>query len=247
MAMAHPVAISAPHPTISQQERDVTVHYNDRYHDRYNDNRYRCCCNAMHVERGAYVIAFIGALLAAIFGVLNLLTGNIVLFVIAILFFLIYWFILAAQRKRNPGLYIPFLVINGIGAVLLALYIIFLVIMLIALPDFWARQHYDGGYNGIYGPNAAIVQASGESGQGFETSTLRAGRTSMADEHGHPRYVWGAVRLFTWLQLIYAVVAEALTIYFWFVVYRAWQYIRADRRDGRAPVGAGPAVGAFKA
>jgi len=36
---------------------------------------------------GAYVIAFIGAIMAAIFGILNLLSGNIVLFIVAIFFF----------------------------------------------------------------------------------------------------------------------------------------------------------------
>jgi len=202
----------------------------NRFGNTVHESRYRCCCNAMHVERGAYVIAFIGAIMAAIFGVLNLLSGNIIMFVIAIFFFLTYFSILAAQRKRQPNLYIPFLVLNWLGALFLAFYIIFLIIMLVALPDFWVRQHRDDGY-GLYGPNERMSL-------GPEDTHHTLAHT---DERGHPRYFWGAIRLFTWLQLIYSVVAEILTIYFIYVVYRAWQFMRADQqvpavtRPGIAP------------
>jgi len=210
-----------------------TANGHNRYGNVAHESRYRCCCNAMHVERGAYVIAFIGAILSAIFGILNLLSGNIVFFIIAIFSFLVYFSILAAQRKRHPNLYIPFLVLNWLAAFLLGLYIIFLIAMLIFLPDFWVHQHRDEGL-GFYGPTERLSL-------GPDDTRHTGALVAQTDERGHPRYFWGAVRLFTWLQLIYSVVAEILTIYFWFVVYRAWQYMRGEQqmpavaRPGIAP------------
>lgn len=233
MMSAAPGGPTPPGHTV--QTTNYTATYdNSPTHNRFGsagyDSRYRCCCKSMHVEKGAYVIAFIGAILAAIFGILNLLSGNIVLFIVAIFFFLIYFSILAAQRKRQPNLYIPFLVLNWLAAFLLALYILFLVVMLITLPDFWVRQHRDDGL-GFYGPTERLSLGADDT-----RNTL-----AHTDERGHPRYFWGAIRLFTWLQLIYSVVAEILTIYFWFVVYRAWQYMRGEQqvpavaRPGIAP------------
>jgi len=233
-----PTTISDPGHTVQTTNYTATSYDNSNGHNHYapagygNESRFRCCCNAMHVERGAYVIAIIGAIMAAIFGILNLLSGNIVLFVVAIFFFLLYFSIMVAQRKRQPNLYIPFLVLNWLAAFLLALYIIFLIIMLIALPDFWVRQHRDDGF-GFYGPTERL--SFGDDDRHHNALVTHT------DERGHPRYFWGAIRLFTWLQLIYSVVAEILTIYFWFVVYRAWQYMRAEHhvpavgRPGIAP------------
>jgi len=239
MSAAPAPSIGVPHQTTVQTTNysatyDTTTAGHTGHHyagTGHNDSRYRCCCNSMHVERGAYVIAFIGAIMSAIFGILNLLSGNIVLFIVAIFFFLIYWSILAAQRKRHPNLYIPFLVMNWIAAVLLALYIIFLVLMLILLPDFWVRQHRDEGL-GFYGPTEHMLWTQ-------DSSTHRT--MAATDDRGHPRYFWGAVRMFTWLQLIYSVVAEILTIYFLYVVYRAWQYMRGERQTPAVARGAAPA------
>lgn len=129
------------------------------------------------------MIAFIGAILSAIFGILNLLSGNIVFFIIAIFSFLVYFSILAAHRKRQPNLYIPFLVLNWLSAFLLALYIIFLIAMLIFLPDFWVHQHRDEGL-GFYGPTERLSL-------GPDDTRHTGALVAQTDERGHPRYFWG--------------------------------------------------------
>lgn len=136
-------------------------------------SEYQCCCGCMHVERGAYMIAFIGAILAALFAIANFLMGNVVMGVVAILFFLIYWSILAAQKSHKPGLYVPFLVMNAMGAVLLALWIVFLVLMLVLLPDFWWKEG-GGGYvwggNRLLGTRESVVGNDCEEFQRFAVS-----------------------------------------------------------------------------
>jgi len=37
-----------------------------------------------------------------------------------------------------------------------------------------------------------------------------------------------AIRLFTWMQLISSAIAQLFTIWFWSVVYEAWQYMRNE-------------------
>ena len=82
-------------------------------HPPLEDNYYRsrCCCNA-HVERAAYWIAFLGALLTAAWAVLQFLTGNLIAFILSLFIFLVYWLILAAQKRRQPVFYMPFLILN---------------------------------------------------------------------------------------------------------------------------------------
>ena len=81
----------------------------------------------------------------ALFAIANFLMGNVVMGIVAIMGALVYWSILAAQKKHQPSLYVPFLVMNGVGAFLLAMYIIFLILMLVLLPDFWWKEG-GGGY-----------------------------------------------------------------------------------------------------
>jgi len=150
-------------------------------------------CNT-HVERGAYIIAFIGALLSAIFAVLQLLSGNIPAFIIGLFSFLIYWSILYAQRKRSPGLYWPFLFLNGISILLMGMYIVFLIAMLILLPPFWANERHAEAH----------------------------------PDHRSREALLAAVRLFTWLQLIYTIIAEIITIFFWSIVYRAYVFMKEE-------------------
>jgi hypothetical protein len=100
-----------------------------------NRDRYHFC--GMHVEKWAYVIAAIGAILCIIYAVLQFFTGNWILAIIGVIFALIFLSIIGAQRKRNPSLYMPFLVVIGIAMFLLVIYIFFLIVMLITMPDFW--------------------------------------------------------------------------------------------------------------
>ncbi|KAI1714909.1 hypothetical protein DdX_08180 [Ditylenchus destructor] len=161
-------------------------------HSIYDEDRYyRCCCNQFHVERGAKIIAFLGAVLSAIFAVLQFLSGNLILFIFGLFHFLIYWSILYAQRKRQPFLYTPFLFINGLSLFFMGLYIIFLIVMLILLPDFWRDR---------------------------ETYDPKTRHDTALD----------AIRIFTWLQLIYAIISEFVTAYFFYVIWRAYKYMKQE-------------------
>ena len=45
-----------------------------------------------------------------------------------------------SHGKREPRLYLPFLVVNGIQTFINALYILFLLAMLAIMPRFWQRH-----------------------------------------------------------------------------------------------------------
>uniref|UniRef100_A0A915DPZ2 Uncharacterized protein n=1 Tax=Ditylenchus dipsaci TaxID=166011 RepID=A0A915DPZ2_9BILA len=99
-----------------------------------NDSKYRCCCG-VHVERAAYAIAFVGAILAAISAIFYFFDGNIGYGVGSLLNFFIYFSILYAQSKQSSGLYLPFLVLNGLAILLFVGQIVYLIIVYIYMPD----------------------------------------------------------------------------------------------------------------
>ncbi|KAI1714624.1 hypothetical protein Ddc_11344 [Ditylenchus destructor] len=102
-----------------------------------DDKHYRCCCNSCHVERGAYLIAIVGIVfsaLALVGAVVMLKWGNVISGIIGIL---LYVSIIYAQKKQNPSLYWPFLIFNGIGIVLIGIYILVLAVMFFMVPKAW--------------------------------------------------------------------------------------------------------------
>ncbi|KAI1702354.1 hypothetical protein DdX_15536 [Ditylenchus destructor] len=103
-----------------------------------DDKQHRCCCNSMHVERGAYIIGIVGMVLSG----LGVVGAAVELkwdhAIGSILSLVLYASIIYAQKKQNPSLYWPFLIVNGIGIVLVAIYIIMSAVLLalsMAIPE----------------------------------------------------------------------------------------------------------------
>jgi hypothetical protein len=118
--------------------------HDDTFYQR--DRHYRCCCNTTHVERGAYIIAFLGAFLSALAAIGHFLTLNFVMVVVYLISLFVFLSIIWAQKKRNPNLYLPFLIINGIGLLLTLANLVFLIIAIIVMPEFYThyiRTTYD--------------------------------------------------------------------------------------------------------
>ncbi|KAI1706441.1 hypothetical protein Ddc_15285 [Ditylenchus destructor] len=102
----------------------------------YNDSKYRCCC-CCHVERCAWVIAFIGAALCLLSAIASFITHQWAQGVLAIINFFVYFSILWAQHKRKAALYLPFLIINGISLVLSVVGLTLLIVIFFWLPGFF--------------------------------------------------------------------------------------------------------------
>ncbi|KAI1698894.1 hypothetical protein Ddc_18852 [Ditylenchus destructor] len=106
--------------------------------DNPDDKQHRCCCNSMHVERGAYIIGIVGMVLSG----LGLVGAAVELkwdhAIGSVLSLLLYASIIYAQKKQNPSLYCPFLILNAIGIVLVAIYILMSSVLLalsMAIPE----------------------------------------------------------------------------------------------------------------
>ncbi|KAI1704800.1 hypothetical protein DdX_14020 [Ditylenchus destructor] len=53
----------------------------------------------------------------------------------AIISFLLYGSIIYAQKKQNPALYLPFLILNGIGIVFIGVYLLVLIVIFAFAPN----------------------------------------------------------------------------------------------------------------
>jgi len=117
----------------------------------YDDPKYRCWCN-VHVERAARIIAIVGSVLAAIGFIFALLAAKWSYGVGEMVHFLLYLSILYAQKKREPVLYLPYVILAGIGLVAMVLTTGFIAVMFFVRPDFYfdpARQVLrESGYQG---------------------------------------------------------------------------------------------------
>ncbi|KAH7724695.1 hypothetical protein AAVH_07836 [Aphelenchoides avenae] len=98
--------------------------------------RDRCCCNT-HVEIGARAIAVFGIVCTLLYLLANFhTTPNIFGSVVALV---AYVCIFVAQQGRVPGLYLPFLILQGIGIVMYSLATSYLIFLFIAMPANYNR------------------------------------------------------------------------------------------------------------
>jgi len=104
-----------------------------------DDARYYTICNS-HVLTGAKVIGYVGIVLSGLGLLVSLITLNLTNLLLVLMTLTVYVAIILAQRKRDPGLYVPYLIVNGIGMAFNAIYIAFLAVMLIAMPLWWQHE-----------------------------------------------------------------------------------------------------------
>jgi hypothetical protein len=112
--------------------------YHQHPHQQESSKDY-CCCG-IHVETGAKVIAILGLFgtaLLFLLGFLALSPGHIVGAVFA---FIIYLCIFLAQSQRTPGLYWPFLILNGFAVITNTIGLLYLIVMFFYMPNDWQRS-----------------------------------------------------------------------------------------------------------
>ncbi|KAI1693007.1 hypothetical protein DdX_20892 [Ditylenchus destructor] len=116
---------------------DVKNSFNPDVKNSFNpdDKQYRCCCCSFDVEDGAYAIGIIGIVLSALAFMQGIIMLEWVYVAGAILGFLRYGSIIYAQKKQNPSLYLPFLILNGIGIVLMGIYLLAFVVIFVFVPN----------------------------------------------------------------------------------------------------------------
>jgi len=103
-----------------------------------NEPKWMCCCRCCHVESVTLVLGWIMLVLAVP-------TLNPVHFVLSLC-------IILAQQKREPGLYLPFLIVQGI--ILLVATAIFIVIassFVFGIGVAASSQNPEGAYNVLIG------------------------------------------------------------------------------------------------
>uniref|UniRef100_A0A915CYC8 Uncharacterized protein n=1 Tax=Ditylenchus dipsaci TaxID=166011 RepID=A0A915CYC8_9BILA len=161
----------------------------------YDDSKYRCCC--FHVEKAAYFIGFIGA-------VLNLI-GALGYFLQrqwgqgggAILSALLYILVLVAYHKRNPSFYLPFLVLKAIALVLYFLSILFLLVVFFVMPD-WYVDRVRNEWIRNWPPGETYNEGD------FKLS----------------------FRLWTGLLILMTAVITAVEAVFWCIIHKAYNYMK---------------------
>jgi len=175
-----------------------------------DEKKYRCCC--FHVEKGAGVIAVVGIVLQLFvlfpysqwgrpFSWLNVLATLISV--------LVYASILIAQRKREPRLYLPFLILNGIGILVLAVYsLILLMVLVLSGAD-------DG--SGYY--EAEVVTAGSEDST---TMPVITHKWHAGHQMSHIRREIFGLLLVLWASAV-------ISTFFQWVVYRAWKWMKLEK------------------
>lgn len=108
------IDLTTKQPTITQETLD-------------HNPKYRCCCNRMRVERGAYGIAIVGMVAHLLLIVYKILievlddhsrndqlmhVSGFVFLSLAMIF--AHYCIILAQRNGKPSLYVPYLIYNGV-------------------------------------------------------------------------------------------------------------------------------------
>ncbi|KAI1729599.1 hypothetical protein DdX_01849 [Ditylenchus destructor] len=114
-----------------------------------DDSKHRCWCD-VHVEKAAYIVAFVGSVLCFLLAVLYFIGGNIGYGIGSLLNFFVYFTIILAQRQRSPNWYLPFLILNGIAVCFYVGYIIAVIFIYLSMPywyldpirEDWRRRGY---------------------------------------------------------------------------------------------------------
>ncbi|KAI1702355.1 hypothetical protein DdX_15537 [Ditylenchus destructor] len=89
-----------------------------------DSKQYRCCCNSMHVQRGAQIIGIVGALVCAFGLIVSAVLLRWDLVISNLLNLLLYASIIYGHMKQRPSFYWPFLILNGIGVALVTVLIL---------------------------------------------------------------------------------------------------------------------------
>jgi len=127
---------SPPHQ-LTDQTILITTSRGKLPSDSLLDAGYRCCCGTFHVERGAYWIAVVGLVMCALSLFPSILLSSWSSVVSLVISVLIYVGIIVAQRKQQPQWYLPYLILNGIGIVLIPLYIILCAVAMVYMSEFF--------------------------------------------------------------------------------------------------------------
>ncbi|KAI3410943.1 hypothetical protein GPALN_003026 [Globodera pallida] len=99
-----------------------------------------CLCGYVHVLTGAKWIGLVGTA-AYTFGLFcALLSQSLSMAFLCIVTVPFYVSLLYAYNRHEPRLYIPFMVVNGLEMLLTVFYVLFLIIMLLFVPEFWHRH-----------------------------------------------------------------------------------------------------------
>uniref|UniRef100_A0A915DQ69 Uncharacterized protein n=1 Tax=Ditylenchus dipsaci TaxID=166011 RepID=A0A915DQ69_9BILA len=170
----------------------------------YHDPKYKCCCGT-HVERGAYIIAIAGSVLAVLSLLTNIQQLNYPLLSGTIIQIALYLSIIYAQKRRETWLYLPYLILTAIGLFLLTLFIILLIVMSILMPASWINVMQDSDRVGI-------------SGTGFKEQDVQS-----------------IMRIATAAIAAIYIVFFSISLWFYSVVYRAYKYMQDEQSIRVAP------------
>ncbi|KAI1702357.1 hypothetical protein DdX_15539 [Ditylenchus destructor] len=111
-----------------------------------DDKKYLCCCNKIHVKRGAFIVGIAGMVfnVVALSGSLIEQSGDwwqlVPEAIVSIVSFLVFMCIIFAHKKQKPALYWPFIVLNAMSIALVVVYIAIWWFMLYVAPEDWLTK-----------------------------------------------------------------------------------------------------------
>ncbi|KAI1702359.1 hypothetical protein DdX_15541 [Ditylenchus destructor] len=103
-----------------------------------DDKKYLCCCNNIHVQRGAFIIGLLGVILIPLFMIGSVFTMKLDHYyygICPILHFLSCISIIYAYYSQNPKFYWPFLVLTAVSICLN--FLILCVWVFVRVPGSW--------------------------------------------------------------------------------------------------------------
>ncbi|KAH7708816.1 hypothetical protein AAVH_23927 [Aphelenchoides avenae] len=160
-----------------------------------------CMCCQMNVLRGTFTIAVLGILTGLFWVILSSLVRDYVLLAGALVCIVLHVELLYAHVKRRIPLYLAYVYVNSAIAVVIFCFIIFLLIAIVEMPEFW--QSYVMGSAATSMDVVSVVVTTSDMDQSF------------------------VARVLTALMLLFVFFTEVFTVWFAWVV---WQTVRCIRK-----------------
>ncbi|KAH7705981.1 BTB/POZ domain-containing protein 3-like protein [Aphelenchoides avenae] len=160
-----------------------------------------CMCCQMNVLRGTFTISVLGILTGLFWVVLSSLVRDYMLLAAALVCIVLHVELLYAHIRRRVSLYLAYVYINSVIAVLLVFVLIFLLIAIVKMPEFW--QNYVAESAATSMDMVSVVVSTSDVDLSF------------------------VARILTALMLLFAFFTEVFTVWFAWVI---WQTVRCIRK-----------------
>uniref|UniRef100_A0A914DIF1 Uncharacterized protein n=1 Tax=Acrobeloides nanus TaxID=290746 RepID=A0A914DIF1_9BILA len=187
-----------------------------RYQDINNPEYFKCCC-CVHVKKGALVIAIISIGLAAFFH-LFIPKENFILSLINLITIVVIvagsW-VIYADREEKAWAYIPYLIVQTF-VIICYLVLIFTLLVWGITEPLWVKN--------MLTPKVRFTCDRNQ--QVFEGRDCNQQEVLHRDRTQQEVLANGQIRADCFIAMAIFIIVEAVAIWFWSIVFRAYRYTR---------------------